>query len=98
MGKQTEVKFGTTIYRTEGILDYVHFNVWVLLKIHLWEVNAISRPSLMIFPKEFGYTRCGIMIKSLELIMVENTSQILFFNVCSKEVIVRHFTITGTTE
>ena len=28
LGKHTKVKFGTTIYRTEGILDYVHSDVW----------------------------------------------------------------------
>ena len=28
MGKQRKVKFGTAIYSTEGILDYVHLDVW----------------------------------------------------------------------
>ena len=28
MGKQTRVKFGTTIHNTEGILDYIHTDVW----------------------------------------------------------------------
>lgn len=28
LGKQTRVKFGTAIHRTEGILDYVHTDVW----------------------------------------------------------------------
>ncbi|GJX81498.1 retrovirus-related pol polyprotein from transposon TNT 1-94 [Tanacetum coccineum] len=27
-GKTTRVKFGTTIHKTQGILDYVHSNVW----------------------------------------------------------------------
>ena len=27
-GKQTRVKFGTTIHNTKGILDYVHSDVW----------------------------------------------------------------------
>nr|GEY78174.1 Gag_pre-integrs domain-containing protein [Tanacetum cinerariifolium] len=26
--KMTKVKFGTTIHKTQGILDYVHFDVW----------------------------------------------------------------------
>jgi len=26
--KKTKVKFGTVIHRTEGILDYVHTDVW----------------------------------------------------------------------
>lgn len=26
--KHTRVKFGTTIYNTKGILDYVHSHVW----------------------------------------------------------------------
>ena len=33
MGKQTKVKFGTTIHRTEGALDYVHANVWGSTKV-----------------------------------------------------------------
>ena len=28
LGKQTRVKFGTAIHQTEGILDYVHTDVW----------------------------------------------------------------------
>ena len=32
MGKQTSVKFGTTIHNTEGILDYIHIDVWGLTK------------------------------------------------------------------
>ena len=28
MGKQRIVKFGTDIHNTEGILDYVHSDVW----------------------------------------------------------------------
>ena len=28
MGKQTRVKFGTTIHTTKGILDYIHTDVW----------------------------------------------------------------------
>ena len=28
MGKKTRVKFGTTIHNTEGILDYIHTDVW----------------------------------------------------------------------
>ena len=28
MGKQTRVKFGTTIHNTEGILDYIHTDIW----------------------------------------------------------------------
>ena len=28
MGKQTRVKFGTIIHNTEGILDYIHTDVW----------------------------------------------------------------------
>ena len=28
MGKQTRVKFGTTIHNTKGILDYIHTDVW----------------------------------------------------------------------
>ena len=27
-GKQTRLKFGTAIHNTEGILDYVHTDVW----------------------------------------------------------------------
>ena len=27
-GKHTRVKFGTAIHNTEGILDYVHSDVW----------------------------------------------------------------------
>ena len=27
-GKQTRMKFGITIHNIEGILDYVHSNVW----------------------------------------------------------------------
>jgi len=28
IGKKTNVKFGTVIHRTKGILNYVHTNVW----------------------------------------------------------------------
>ena len=28
MGKQRRLKFGTTIYNTKGIIDYVHLDVW----------------------------------------------------------------------
>ena len=28
IGKKTKVKFGTTIHRTERILDYVHTDIW----------------------------------------------------------------------
>lgn len=28
LGKQTNLKFGSTIHQTKGILDYVHFDVW----------------------------------------------------------------------
>ena len=28
VGKQTRVKFGTAIHQTEGILEYVHSDVW----------------------------------------------------------------------
>ncbi|GFZ19218.1 hypothetical protein Acr_27g0009570 [Actinidia rufa] len=28
LGKQTRVKFGTAIHQTEGILDYVHTDIW----------------------------------------------------------------------
>ena len=28
MGKKTRVKFGTTIHNTEGILDYIHTDIW----------------------------------------------------------------------
>ena len=28
MGKKTRLKFGTTIHNTEGILDYIHTDVW----------------------------------------------------------------------
>ena len=33
--KQTRIKFGTAIHRTQGILDYVHTDVWVLQELHL---------------------------------------------------------------
>ena len=32
MGKQTRVKFETTIHNTKGILDYIHTDVWGLTK------------------------------------------------------------------
>jgi len=28
IGKKTDVKFGTTIHSTEGILDFIHNDVW----------------------------------------------------------------------
>jgi len=32
IGKKTKLKFGTTTHYTEGILDYVHTDIWGLIK------------------------------------------------------------------
>ena len=33
IGKKTNVKFGTAIHRTEGILDYIHTDIWRPIKM-----------------------------------------------------------------
>ena len=57
MGKQTRVKFGTTIHNTEGILDYIHTDVWGQPRRLPWEVNITLLHLLMTFPEEFGCIR-----------------------------------------
>jgi hypothetical protein len=33
LGKQTRVKFGTTVHKTKGTLDYIHTDVWGPTKV-----------------------------------------------------------------
>ena len=40
IGKKTKVKFGTVTHCTEGILDYVHIDVWGLPRLHLLKVTT----------------------------------------------------------
>lgn len=39
IGKQTKVKFVTTVHGTEAILDYVHANTWDRSRQFYWEVG-----------------------------------------------------------
>jgi len=48
IGKKTKVKFGTAVYHAEGILDYVHRDVWGLPRWHHLKVCIILYHSLMI--------------------------------------------------
>ncbi|KAE8716632.1 hypothetical protein F3Y22_tig00110114pilonHSYRG00479 [Hibiscus syriacus] len=54
LGKQTKVRFKTGKYTTEGILDYVHSNVWGLPRHRLW-VDLDSQ--FLNFCKEHGIKR-----------------------------------------
>ena len=54
--KKIKVKFNTAIYRSKGIRDYVHTDVWDPLRMHLLEENIILSPLLMITLGEIGCT------------------------------------------
>ena len=55
MGKQRRVKFGTAIHNTEGIIDYVHSDVWGNLpSVHLLEADTTLLLLFMEFLKELG--------------------------------------------
>ena len=53
-GKQKNVKFGTVIHQTKGILDYVHTDVWVPRRMSHWEERGGLSPLLMTNRGAFG--------------------------------------------
>ena len=53
IGKQRRVKFGTVIHNTEGIIVYVHSDVWGdLPSVHLLEADTTLLLLFMKFPEE----------------------------------------------
>jgi len=47
LGKKTKVKFDTVIHRMEGVLDFVHMDIWELTKTasfggHLYFISFID--------------------------------------------------------
>ena len=53
--KKTKVKFGTATHCTEGILDYVHTDVWGLPRLHQLEVIITLCRLLMTILGVAGY-------------------------------------------
>ena len=51
---QKNVKFGTTIHQTKGILDYVHTMYGVPQRMSHWEERDGLSPLLMTTRREFG--------------------------------------------
>ena len=57
MGKQKGGKFGTAIHNTEGILDYIHIDIWGPTKMASLGGKYYFLHLLMTFPEEFGCIR-----------------------------------------
>ena len=64
IGKKTKVKFDTAIYHTEGILDYVHTDVWGPMKTVSLEVIPTLCHLLMIILGIVECTSCDTRTKS----------------------------------
>ncbi|PSS08126.1 Endonuclease [Actinidia chinensis var. chinensis] len=115
----TRVKFGTAIHQTEGILDYVHSDVWGPSKNaslggsryfvtfvddfsrRVWVYTMRHKDEVLeIFLKwkKMIETQTGRKIKKLRSDNGGEYRSDPFFDVCSKEGIVRHFTIKGTPQ
>jgi hypothetical protein len=60
LGKQNWVQFKTATHKTEGILDYVHYDVWGLVRTASQGGHMYFFIFIDVFPEMFGCTSCGI--------------------------------------
>ncbi|GJS48326.1 retrovirus-related pol polyprotein from transposon TNT 1-94 [Tanacetum coccineum] len=89
-GKTTRVKFGTAIHKTQGILDYVHSDVWGPSKTR----SLGGRHYYVTFVDDFSQRVWVYTLKTKD----EEYKNDLFTKFCEDEGIVRHFTVIHTPQ